>query len=70
MISYFVQAFHGKLINMPTLAVAMVVARKKKHKKNLIFLKFHETSSCHIFRKSIFSPLLKKSKGLTDISKG
>ena len=58
--------------NMPSLAVAMVVAREKTSKKS-IFLKFHETSKYHIFRKSIFSSCLKMFidffKGLTDISK-
>ena len=59
--------------NMPSLAVAMVVAREKNIEKKSIFLKFHETSKYHIFRKSIFSSCLKMFidffKGLTDISK-
>ena len=59
--------------NMPSLAVAMVVAREKNIEKKSIFLKFHETSKNHIFRKSIFSSCLKMFidffKGLTDISK-
>ena len=58
---------------MPSLAVAMVVAREKNIEKKSIFLKFHETSKYHIFRKSIFSSCLKMFidffKGLTDISK-
>ena len=44
---------------MPSLAVAMVVAREKNIEKKSIFLKFHETSKYHIFRKSIFSSCLK-----------
>ena len=59
--------------NMPSLAVAMVVAREKNIEKKSIFLKFHETSKNHIFRKIIFSSCLKMFidffKGLTDISK-
>ena len=59
--------------NMPSLAVAMVVAREKNIEKKSIFLKFHETSKYHIFRKSIFSSCLKMFidffKDLTDISK-
>ena len=58
---------------MPSLAVAMVVAREKKHWKKIIFFKFHETSKYHIFKKLIFPSCLKMfidfSKGLTDISK-
>ena len=45
--------------NIASLAVAMVVARKKTSKKKSIFLKFHETSKNHIFRKIIFSSCLK-----------
>ena len=45
--------------NMPSLAVAMVVARKKNIEKKSIFLEFHETSKNHIFRKLIFSSCLK-----------
>ena len=45
--------------NMPSLAVAMVVAREKNIEKKSIFFKFHETSKYHIFRKSIFSSYLK-----------
>ena len=62
--------------NMPSLAVAMVVAREKNIEKKSIFLKFHETSKYNIFRKLIFnflSSCLKMFidffKGLTDISK-
>ena len=59
--------------NMPSLAVAMVVAREKNIEKKSIFSKFHETSKYHIFRKLIFSSCLKMFidffKGLTDISK-
>ena len=44
--------------NMPSLAVAMVVAWEKNiEKKKSIFLKFHETSKYHVFRKLIFSIL-------------
>ena len=59
--------------NMPSLAVAMVVAREKTSKKKSIFLKFHETSKNHIFRKLFFSSCLKMFidffKGLSDIFK-
>ncbi len=57
--------------NMPSLAVAMVVAREKNIEN--FFFKFHETSKNYIFRKLIFSSCLKMFidffKGLTDISK-
>ena len=58
---------------MASLAVAMVVAMEKNIEKKSKKLKFHETSKNHIFRKSIFSSLMKMKveffKGLTDISK-
>ena len=51
----------------------MVVAIEKNIEKKSKKLKFPETSKYHIFRKSIFSSLLKMKveffKGLTDISK-
>ena len=37
--------------NMPSLAIAMVVARKENIEKKSICLKFHETSKYHVFRK-------------------
>ena len=59
--------------NMPSLAVAMVVAREKNIEKKSIFLKFYETSKYHIFGKSILSSRLKMFidffKGLTDLFK-
>ena len=68
------QISHNMLVqNMPSLAVAMVVAREKNIEKKSIFFKFHETSKYHIFRKLIFSSCFKMFidffKGLTDISK-
>ena len=43
--------------NMASLAVAMVVAMEKKHRKKIKNFKFYETSKYHDFRKLIFSIL-------------
>ena len=42
---------------MPSLAVAMVVAMEKKHRKKITNSKFYETSKYHVFRKLFFSIL-------------
>ena len=37
--------------NMASLAVAMVVAMKKKHRKKIKKLKFYEISKYHVFKR-------------------